>query len=71
MVSDRLLSIGELADLLQIPVRTLYQWRYKEEGSPALKIGKHLRYRPADVEAWLETCRCRCDFPAFPAAWRA
>jgi hypothetical protein len=24
------------------------------DGPPSLRIGKHLRYRPADVEEWLE-----------------
>ena len=57
VTADRLLSIREVAEWLQIPVQTLYQWRYRREGPPTLKIGKHLRYRAADVEAWLETCR--------------
>ncbi len=55
--AGRLLSVGEVSEWLQIPVRTLYRWRYLDEGPPTLKIGKHLRYRAADVEAWLETCR--------------
>ncbi len=54
---DRLLSIRDVAEWLQVPVQTLYRWRYLGEGPPTLKMGKHLRYRAADIEAWLETCR--------------
>jgi predicted DNA-binding transcriptional regulator AlpA len=34
-------------------VKTLYQWRYRGVGPPGLRIGRHIRYRPEDVEAWL------------------
>jgi excisionase family DNA binding protein len=54
---DRLLSIRDVAEWLQVPVQTLYRWRYLGEGPLTLKMGKHLRYRAGDVEAWLETCR--------------
>jgi excisionase family DNA binding protein len=50
-----LLTIEEVADLLVVPLSTLHAWRYKGEGPPALKVGKHLRYREADVLHWLET----------------
>jgi len=54
-MSDRLLSVDEVADFLAIPAGTLYQWRYRGLGPTALKVGRHLRYRPADVERWLDT----------------
>lgn len=50
---DRLWSIHQLADYLGVPVATIYQWRGKRYGPSGLRIGKHLRYRPADVERWL------------------
>jgi excisionase family DNA binding protein len=53
-LSARLLSTGEVARLLVVPVTTLYTWRYKGTGPKAFKVGKHLRYRLADVLAWLE-----------------
>lgn len=34
-------------------VGTLYQWRYTGGGPKAYRLGKHLRYRQADVESWL------------------
>ncbi|WP_028849830.1 helix-turn-helix domain-containing protein [Thermocrispum municipale] len=49
----KLLSVEDLSDILGIPVNTLYQWRTKGYGPPGVRIGKHLRYRPDDVNAWL------------------
>ena len=51
---ERLLSPEEVAAFLGVPVKTLYQWRYKGGGPRGLRVGRHLRYRPADVERWLE-----------------
>lgn len=42
-----------LADYLGVPVRTIYAWRAHGKGPRAHKIGKHLRFRRCDVEAWL------------------
>ena len=33
---SRLLTVQELADLLQIPAKTIYTWRYKRIGPPAV-----------------------------------
>ncbi|MEV0131304.1 helix-turn-helix domain-containing protein [Dactylosporangium sp. NPDC050688] len=49
---DSTLSIDEVAALLQIPKGTLYQWRTRRKGPRAKKVGRHLRYDPADVQAW-------------------
>ncbi len=54
-LSARLLSTDEVARLLVVPVTTLYTWRYKGTGPKAFKVGKHLRYRLADVMEWLES----------------
>ncbi|MGI8310164.1 helix-turn-helix transcriptional regulator [Saccharopolyspora hattusasensis] len=43
----------DLASYLKVPVATVYQWRHKGYGPCARKIGRHLRYRPDDVEAWV------------------
>lgn len=54
--SEPLLTPPELADYLGVPIKTLYTWRYRHEGPPALRIGRHLRYRRGDVEEWLHAC---------------
>jgi excisionase family DNA binding protein len=50
---DRLLSVQDLSATLQVPVATIYRWRYTEGGPPGIRVGRHVRYREADVEAWL------------------
>ena len=52
---DALLSPQDLASFLQIPLSTIYYWRYTGEGPPALRVGRMLRYDMADVRAWLKT----------------
>jgi hypothetical protein len=51
---ERLLSTEEVAEVLGRPPRTLRQWRYLGVGPTYLKVGAAVRYRPRDVEAWLE-----------------
>jgi excisionase family DNA binding protein len=51
---DRLITVQALADYLGVPVSTLDQWRYRREGPPGFKVGRHLRYRQSDVEDWIE-----------------
>jgi predicted DNA-binding transcriptional regulator AlpA len=51
-VNDRTWTTGEVATFLGVPVATLYQWRYLGTGPKAARIGRHLRYLPADVLAW-------------------
>ena len=55
----RLLSVSEVAALLQVPARTLYQWRFRGEGPIAMRIGRYLRFDPRDVEAWVESRKVR------------
>jgi excisionase family DNA binding protein len=49
-----LAAAEEVAQFLQVPVRTLYEWNYKGTGPRVLKVGRHLRYRWSDVEKWLD-----------------
>ena len=51
--TDRLLTAGELAVYLGVPVATLYAWRYRDRGPTGFRVGKHLRYRWSDVESWV------------------
>ena len=44
----------EVAQYMKVPLATLYAWRYKGDGPPAHRIGRHLRYRRRDVEAWID-----------------
>jgi len=55
MPSDTLLSTSQLAAYLQVPEKTVANWRYRGGGPPAVKVGRHIRYRSVDVDGWLET----------------
>jgi excisionase family DNA binding protein len=50
---EQLLTVQELAQYLGVPVATLYQWRYRREGPPGFRVGRHVRYRWRDVEDWI------------------
>ncbi|WP_433871888.1 helix-turn-helix domain-containing protein [Saccharopolyspora sp. CA-218241] len=45
---------AEVADYLGVPVGTIYQWRTRGYGPPGRRVGKHVRYKPTDVETWFE-----------------
>lgn len=45
-------TVPELAARLRIRENTLRQWRMKGEGPRAIKVGRLVRYRLEDVEAW-------------------
>nr|MDT0658861.1 helix-turn-helix domain-containing protein [Micromonospora sp. DSM 115978] len=46
-------SVDDVSAFLRVPVETLYQWRKRKYGPPAARIGRHLRYDPADVRNWV------------------
>lgn len=56
MTTVDLLTTDDLASYLAVPRQTLAYWRCRGDGPPFLKVGRHVRYRHADIEAWLDTC---------------
>lgn len=54
MAGEKLMTLVEVAELLGVPVGTLYGWRHRGEGPPGYRIGRHVRYRRSSVEAWIE-----------------
>jgi len=46
------LSPEDLAKREGVPVATVYQWNRLRTGPRYMRIGKHARYRLADVIAW-------------------
>ena len=53
-MSDRLLTICEVADLTRAPINTLRYWRGIGSGPPAFKVGRRVVYRESDVRQWLD-----------------
>ena len=51
-----LLDIRGVSDVVGLPVATLYQQRHRRigVGALAIRVGRHLRWRPEDIEAWLD-----------------
>lgn len=46
------LTPQDLAARVGVPVATVYNWRTSGYGPRGFRVGKYLRYRLADVEAW-------------------
>lgn len=51
----RLLSSEELAEYLGVPVTTIYRWRCSGTGPRGFSVGRHTKYREADVLDWIES----------------
>ncbi|TFV49584.1 DNA-binding protein [Blastococcus sp. TF02A-35] len=51
---EDLLSTAEFAQKAKVPAGTVRHWRDVGTGPAYLRIGRHVRYRPSDVMAWLE-----------------
>ena len=53
MADERLWTADQVADFLGVPLATQ---RLEQPGAAPrrVKVGKHVRYRRADVEAWLD-----------------
>jgi excisionase family DNA binding protein len=45
----------QVSSYLGIPEKTLAEWRWQGKGPRYVRVGRHVRYRWSDVEAWLET----------------
>lgn len=45
---------SEVAEFLRIPEATLAQWRSRGTGPRWRRVGRHVRYRWSDVEAWYD-----------------
>lgn len=50
-----LIDEKQLCAELGISVVTATKWRAKAEGPPFIKVGRLVRYRRSDVEAWLRS----------------
>ncbi len=51
---NRLLTLPEVADYLGVPLQSVYQWRTRGEGPRGIKVGRHVRVRRSDLDAWLD-----------------
>ncbi|MFB6839000.1 helix-turn-helix transcriptional regulator [Streptomyces sp. NPDC056361] len=49
---DQYLTPDDIAFKFKVPLETVYQWRKKRTGPPGFRVGKYVRYDPADVQQW-------------------
>lgn len=54
-MSQPMLSVEDLAEYLGVPVSTVYVWNSKGTGPKRFRLGRHVRYRQVDVDAWIDT----------------
>jgi excisionase family DNA binding protein len=56
-MTGRLMTSQELADFLNVSIRTVEDWRYRGGGPPVQHVGGKAHYKPADVDRWLKQQR--------------
>ncbi len=52
---DEWLTTEDLAEWLKVPIRTVQDWRVRQVGPDAKKIGRSVRYRRSEVERWIDS----------------
>ena len=59
MINDQssisLLTEDQAAELLALSVRTLQAWRLRGTGPRFVRAGRAIRYRKADLTAWINS----------------
>lgn len=50
---ESILSITELAARLGVPIQTIYDLGHHGRGPHGFRIGRELKFRASEVEAWL------------------
>lgn len=51
---EKLLTAQDLAEACGVPLKTVYTWSSNGTGPRRIRVGKHIRFRLADVEKWLD-----------------
>ena len=58
MSQQKYLNERQVSEITGFAVQTLRNHRFQSVGIPYLVVGKRaIRYRPADVQAYMEKCR--------------
>lgn len=51
---EKLIGVEELAELLDVPVRTVYAWRTRDVGPRGIRVGGAVKYEPSEVRRYLD-----------------
>lgn len=52
-VFEPALSVQQLAKELHVSAQTIYDLRSQGRGPTGFRVGRHLRFRKSEIEAWL------------------
>lgn len=52
--AERLWTVQDLSEYLGVPVMTIYHWRRIGYGPEGTRVGRYVRYDPAEVQAWFK-----------------
>jgi predicted DNA-binding transcriptional regulator AlpA len=63
LILNDLLTAEQVSAITGLSEETLAQWRSRKRGISYLKIGRAVRYDPAEVQAYLERCRVSVSDP--------
>jgi excisionase family DNA binding protein len=55
-MSDRLLDAKAIAEKLGVP-ETWVRESARSGAIPCVRLGRYVRFDPADVEAWIDSCK--------------
>lgn len=50
---EPLWGFSEVAEFLRVSVETVKRWRKHREGPVGYRVGKYVRFDPAEVRAWV------------------
>lgn len=63
-MEGKLKTTPQAADALGVSRRTLETWRFTGTGPTFVKVGRAVRYRPEDLEAFLRPARSTSEVSA-------
>jgi excisionase family DNA binding protein len=52
---EELMTVQDVARICRVQVGTVRRWRFDGHGPRGILLGRHLRFRPEDVRAWLDS----------------
>lgn len=51
---EKYLSRREVAELFDVPEKTVAQWAFKKTGPPVYRIGRYARYKLSECLTWAD-----------------
>jgi excisionase family DNA binding protein len=54
VTTESLMTVEQVAEYLNVPIKTVYRWRLTGTGPRGARVGRYVRFRRTDVEAWVD-----------------